>query len=117
MFCRIKHYEAKLATLTVINGALQQENDQLKEEAESYGVHEDTSKTARAEQELAELQEEFTKRLGVAEKTVRRYNLEVYVGASFEGVRLYVVHSARHRVFAQSRDPFNPCLSKHVLPS
>lgn len=30
VFCRIKHYEGKLATLTAINGMLQSENDQLK---------------------------------------------------------------------------------------
>lgn len=55
----------------MINGALQQENDQLKEEAESYG--EEGGRASGAEQELAELQEEFTNRLGVAEKTVRTF--------------------------------------------
>jgi hypothetical protein len=58
----------------VINGALQQENDQLKEEAESYG--EEGGRASGAEQELAELQEEFTKRLGVAEKTVRSFAMD-----------------------------------------
>eukprot|EP00897_Mesotaenium_endlicherianum_P010709 jgi/Mesen1/9667/ME000671S09019 len=61
---RIKHYESKLMTMSVINGALQSENEKLKEAVElSQGGE------SSAEQELAELQEEFTKRLGVAEKT------------------------------------------------
>ena len=32
--CRVKHYEGKLATLTVINGQLQEENDDLRDELE-----------------------------------------------------------------------------------
>lgn len=61
---RIKHYESKLMTVSVINGALQSENDKLKEQVQAS-----IGSTGRAEKELNELQEEFTKRLGVAEKT------------------------------------------------
>jgi len=54
-----------VATLTVINGALQNENETLRHEASS------ASPSATALQaELDELQEEFTRRLATADRTI-----------------------------------------------
>lgn len=61
---RVRQYEGKLATLTVINGALQTENDDLRAELESA-----REPTTDAEMELLELREEFARRIATADKT------------------------------------------------
>lgn len=71
MAVRVKQYEGKLATLTAINGVLQLENDKLKEELE-----EARHPTTDAEEELAELKEEFADRLGEADAQVAKYKDE-----------------------------------------
>eukprot|EP00898_Chlorokybus_atmophyticus_P004610 jgi/Chlat1/514/Chrsp103S01110 len=76
---RIKHYEGKLVTLTVINGALQGENDKLRDEnarllEEGDGREHDDAEDAKAE--LAALQEEFAQRLGQAERQVQASQAE-----------------------------------------
>lgn len=64
---RIKAYESKIATLTIIHGAVQKENEglrtELKQAGQSGGV---------TDEEVLELKEEFSKRLGVADQTVAR---------------------------------------------
>ena len=60
--CRSK-YEGKIATLTAINGGLQQEIDALHDQLE--GAQEGT-----ANEELQELQEEFRRRLATADRAI-----------------------------------------------
>lgn len=62
---RVRHYEGKLATLTVINGALEKENDELRAELET--AREPSTET---EADLQELREEFAKRIAAADKTI-----------------------------------------------
>ena len=62
---RIKQLEGKLATLTVINGALQNENEALREEVASA-----RAPRSATDDELRELQEEFTRRLATADRTI-----------------------------------------------
>jgi regulator of replication initiation timing len=63
-------YERKLATLTAMNSALESENEELREQlAEAAGND--------AEEELAELQEEFGRRLGQADKTIASLRVRV----------------------------------------
>ncbi|CAM6106145.1 unnamed protein product [Calypogeia fissa] len=69
---RIKHYESKLVTMTVINSALQNENEKLKEDAVKL------QHGGGPDQDLAELQEEFTKRLGIAERTASNMKEECF---------------------------------------
>ena len=63
--CRIKQLEGKLATLTIINGALQNENETLREEVASARAPRSAN-----DAELHELQEEFTRRLATADRTI-----------------------------------------------
>lgn len=63
--CRIKQLEGKLATLTVINGALQNENETLRHDLAAGKAPKSTTET-----ELHEMREEFTRRLAAAEKTI-----------------------------------------------
>jgi len=63
--CRVKQLEGKLATLTVINGALQNENETLRHELESA-----RAPSSATESDLQELQEEFTRRLATADRTI-----------------------------------------------
>lgn len=63
--CRTKQLEGKLATLTVINSALQNENETLRQQLESAKAPSSTT-----DAELRELQEEFTRRLATADKTI-----------------------------------------------
>ncbi len=63
--CRTKQWEGKLATLTVINGALQNENETLRQELARARTPSSTT-----ECELRELQEEFTRRLATADRTI-----------------------------------------------
>lgn len=63
--CRVRFYEGKLATLTIINGALQTENEELRERIAAAD-----EPTSNAEEELQDLKEEFTRRLGAAQKTI-----------------------------------------------
>ena len=60
--CRAK-YEGKIATLTAINGGLQQEIDALHDQLE--GAQEGTTN-----EELQELQEEFRRRLATSDRTI-----------------------------------------------
>ncbi|KAL3680158.1 hypothetical protein R1sor_023114 [Riccia sorocarpa] len=69
---RVKHYESKLITMTVINTALTNENEKLKEDAAKF-LSSDGSV-----QEMNELQEEYTKRLGVAERTAANMKEECF---------------------------------------
>ncbi|EIE21880.1 hypothetical protein COCSUDRAFT_47970 [Coccomyxa subellipsoidea C-169] len=62
---KTKQWEGKLATLTVINGALQNENETLRQEL----AHSRTP-SSTTECELRELQEEFTRRLATADRTI-----------------------------------------------
>ena len=62
---RLRQHESKLATLTIINGALQKENEQLRE-----GLEAAQHPGSLAEEELLDLKEEFARRLGSADKTV-----------------------------------------------
>mmetsp|Transcript_18990 Transcript_18990/g.52955 ORF Transcript_18990/g.52955 Transcript_18990/m.52955 type:complete len:620 (+) Transcript_18990:307-2166(+) len=68
---KLKQYEGKLATLTAINGMLQSENDKLREDLEIA-----QNPTTDAEEELAELKEEFAERLGEADAQVAKYKDE-----------------------------------------
>lgn len=61
VLCRLLKYERQLATLTAMNSALQSENEELRALGESAND---------AEEELAELQEEFGRRLGQADKSI-----------------------------------------------
>lgn len=63
--CRTKQLEGKLATLTVINGALQNENESLRQELAKARTPSSTT-----DAELHELQEEFTRRLAAADRTI-----------------------------------------------
>lgn len=63
--CRVKQLEGKLATLTVINGALQNENETLRHELKSA-----RAPSSATESDLQELQEEFTRRLATADRTI-----------------------------------------------
>jgi hypothetical protein len=58
-------YEGKLATLSAINSALQAENQQLRNTLE-----ESQTPSTATEAEVSELQEEFSRRLAVAERQV-----------------------------------------------
>ncbi|KAL2613094.1 hypothetical protein R1flu_024786 [Riccia fluitans] len=69
---RVKHYESKLITMTVINSALTNENEKLKEEVAKF------LSLDGSVQEMTELQEEFTKRLGVAERTAANMKEECF---------------------------------------
>jgi len=69
---RMKQYEGKLATLTAINGVLQSENDKLKQELEQA-----RNPTTDAEEELAELKEEFAERLGEADAQVAKLKVRL----------------------------------------
>ena len=71
VLCRIRQLEGKVATLTVINGALQNENETLRHD-QSSAVGQPTA----TEAELEELQEEFTRRLANADRTIA--SLKVY---------------------------------------
>ncbi|BDA46997.1 probable TATA element modulatory factor [Coccomyxa sp. Obi] len=62
---KTKQLEGKLATLTVINGALQNENESLRQELAKARTPSSTT-----EAELHELQEEFTRRLAAADRTI-----------------------------------------------
>jgi hypothetical protein len=63
--CRLKSYEGKLATLTAINAALQAEADSLR------GKLADASQPASVgEMEIAELKEEFARRLAGSERQI-----------------------------------------------
>lgn len=75
--CRVKHYEAKLAALGAINSALQKENGDMCKELQRARSNNPASD---AEEELAELHEEFTRRLGQADKTIAQ--LQVWPAAS-----------------------------------
>lgn len=55
--------ERKLATLTAMNSALESENEELRERLADQSGNE-------AEEDLAELQEEFERRLGRADKSI-----------------------------------------------
>jgi regulator of replication initiation timing len=65
VFNRIKQLEGKLATLTVINSALQNENETLRHDLAAAKAPKSASET-----ELQELQEEFAHRLAAADKTI-----------------------------------------------
>ena len=54
-----------MATLTVINGALQNENETLRHDQASDGRPQ-----AATDAELHELQEEFTRRIATADRTI-----------------------------------------------
>lgn len=58
---KVKLYENKLAAINAINSALQKENDKLRKAAGA-------AETSDAEADLLELQEEFAKRLGTADR-------------------------------------------------
>ncbi|KAK3238035.1 hypothetical protein CYMTET_51923, partial [Cymbomonas tetramitiformis] len=60
---KVGHYESKLATLTVMNGALQSEIDELRERI-------DEDEQPDNEEEVKELQEEFATRLAASENMV-----------------------------------------------
>ena len=62
---RLRQHESKLATLTIINGALQKENEQLRK-----GLDAAQHPGSLAEEELLDLKEEFARRLGAADRTV-----------------------------------------------
>lgn len=64
---RIKAYESKFATLAIVHGAVQKENEQLRTE-----VKQAQQPGGIAEEELVELKEEFSKRLGAADQTIAR---------------------------------------------
>lgn len=65
--CRIKAYEGKIATLTIIHKAVQKENETLrtdpKHAQQPGGV---------TEEEVLELKEEFSIRLGTADQAIVR---------------------------------------------
>ena len=64
---RVKSYESKIATLTIIHGAVQKENEKLRNELKQA-----RQPATLAEEELVELQEEFSRRLGSADQTIAR---------------------------------------------
>lgn len=64
---RIKAYESKIATLTIIHGAVQKENEKLRNELKQA-----QQPASLAEEELLELKEEFSRRLGSADQTIAR---------------------------------------------
>ncbi len=64
---RVKAYESKLATLNIIHSAVQKENEDLRTELEQ------AQPTGSAtDEDLAELKEEFSRRLGSADQTIAR---------------------------------------------
>ena len=65
--CRVKQYEGKLATLSVFNDALQKENQQLRDAVEQNGAP-----VSATDQEVAELKQEFSKRMAAQQKEVSR---------------------------------------------
>ncbi|KAK9807806.1 hypothetical protein WJX72_009986 [[Myrmecia] bisecta] len=82
---RVRHYEGKLATLSVITGALQKENEELRRQLESQGPVDGV-----AEEELQDLRAEFSRRLGAADKTIsdlkeERDRLRAQVSAATQG--------------------------------
>ena len=72
---RLRQHESKLATLTIINGALQKENEQLRE-----GLEAAQQPGSLAEEELLDLKEEFAHRLGAADRMVAE--LRVRLGSA-----------------------------------
>ena len=73
LVCRIKAYESKIATLAIIHGAVQKENETLRT---------DLKQAQRAggitEEEVLELKEEFSRRLGTADQTISRLQASRY---------------------------------------
>ena len=65
--CRIKAYESKIATLTIIHGAVKKENETLRTELKQAG-----QPGGVTEEEVLELKEEFSRRLGAADQTIAR---------------------------------------------
>ena len=66
---RVKVYESKLATLTVIHGVVQKENDKLRAELEQ------AERPAFAIED--ELKEEFSRRLGAADQAIARLQASI----------------------------------------
>jgi len=62
---RVCQLEGKVAMLTVINEALQNENETLRHDQSSGG-----KQSAATDAELHELQEEFTRRIATADRTI-----------------------------------------------
>eukprot|EP00850_Spirogloea_muscicola_P021890 SM000266S09835 [mRNA] locus=s266:27234:33110:- [translate_table: standard] len=81
---RVKHYESKLVTMNVINSTLQGEAaklaDKLKEAQEGTIAARAAAEAelTAAKAELAELQEEFTRRLGTAQKQATSFQQECF---------------------------------------
>ena len=63
--CRVCQLEGKVAMLTVINEALQNENETLRHDQSSGG-----KQSTATDAELHELQEEFTRRIATADRTI-----------------------------------------------
>ena len=64
---RVKAYESKLATLNIIHSAVQKENEDLRTELEQA-----QPAGSATDEDLAELKEEFSRRLGSADQTIAR---------------------------------------------
>lgn len=64
--------EGKIATLSAINGSLQQELDSLQEQMENLEAAQEPSS-----EELAQLQEEFRRRLATSDRTVSSLKVRV----------------------------------------
>ncbi|GAB4819793.1 hypothetical protein N2152v2_006839 [Parachlorella kessleri] len=62
---KTKSFEGKLATLTAINSALQTENDKLRKQ-----LAEAEAPKTKGDAEVAELKEEFARRLGAADRQI-----------------------------------------------
>lgn len=64
---RVKAYESKLATLNIIHSAVQKENEELRTELEQA-----QPPGGATDEDLVELKEEFSRRLGSADQTIAR---------------------------------------------
>lgn len=67
LVCRVKAYESKIATLTIIQGAVQKENETLRAELKQAEQPGDVTG-----EEVLQLKDEFTRRLGAADQTIAR---------------------------------------------
>ncbi len=78
--CRTKQYEGKLATLSVFNDALQKENQKLRDELEQNGAP-----VSATDQEVADLKQEFSKRMASQQKEISRLKAKVEEARGSQG--------------------------------
>ena len=81
---RVKAYESKLATLNIIHSAVQKENEELRTELEQA-----QPPGGATDEDLAELQEEFSRRLGSADQTIARLQASLSTVAIISLHQLY----------------------------